>query len=283
MVMKKKGILLCVLIALCAATVVHAQDELHGSVGVTYDTKYVFRGFSLFEGRGGIHPFLDVDLYGTGFGINVIGHEPLSGGNVNCARYDYTLYYRNALLADDPYQTNYMLGWRYYNYPDNPTKGSATSPNADLQELHAIFSWPNIFPEGFVPSYILVKMWPSKSGSFSGTRSNEVPVPGFGGTASGWAHILMLDYAMPVQCPITDEDRTLNWHSELVYNDGVGCAGQNVDNDWTNAVFGVSTDVALQDNLILTPGIYYQITMDKSLLNDDPDETWGSLTIKYLF
>jgi hypothetical protein len=104
-----------------------------------------------------------------------------------------------------------------------------------------------------------------------------------GGTASGWAHIFMLDYAMPIQCPLTDEERTLNWHSELIYNDGVGPAGQNVDHDWSNAVFGVSTDMTLQENLIFTPGIYYQITMDQSVNGNKDDYLWGGFTIKHLF
>ncbi|MHC4679235.1 MAG: hypothetical protein ACYTEK_11100, partial [Planctomycetota bacterium] len=60
---------------------------------------------------------------------------------------------------------------------------------ADLQEAHAIISLPKICPFGTVPSYVLVKLWPSESGSLVGSRA-----PG-SGTASGFAHIFMLDYA----------------------------------------------------------------------------------------
>jgi hypothetical protein len=47
----------------------------------------------------------------------------------------------------------------------------------------------------------------------------------------------------------------LNLHAEAVYNDGVGPNGANVDHDWSNAVFGISTNVDLAQNIVLTPGI----------------------------
>jgi hypothetical protein len=35
-------------------------------------------------------------------------------------------------------------------------------------------------------------------------------------------------------------------------------------------------------NISLTPGVYHQITMDKSI-NDDKDETWAMLSATYKF
>jgi hypothetical protein len=92
----------------------------------------------------------------------------------------------------------------------------------------------------------------------------------------------MLDYGLETTCPITNQPRVWKLHSEVVYNDGVGPAGQNVDHDWSNAVFGVSTDVDLAQNLVFTPAVYHQVTMDKSV-NDDKDETWAALSMKYKF
>ena len=74
----------------------------------------------------------------------------------------------------------------------------------------------------------------------------------------------------------------LETRSEFVFNDGVGPNGANVDHDWSNAVFGVATDFELAENVTLTPGIYHQVTMDKSV-NDDKDETWFTLGVKYEF
>ena len=160
------------------------------------------------------------------------------------------------------------------------------APNASLQELHAILSWPKICPAGIVPTYVLVKMWPSESSSFSGSRSSLLTlmgVPGFGGSASGWAHIFMLDYSFPIEGLIAEmPEHMLNLHTELVYNDGVGPVGNRVDSDWTNAVFGLTTNIDLQENLVLTPGVHHQITMDSSV-NDDKDETWVTLSATYMF
>ena len=102
------------------------------------------------------------------------------------------------------------------------------------------------------------------------------------GTPSGFAHVFMLDYGLPVKGLVPEiPEHVLNLHTELVYNDGIGPAGQDVDHDWSNAVFGVSTDFNLDKNLTLTPAIYYQVSMDKSV-NDD-DELWSTLGLKYKF
>ena len=274
----KKGILVTVVILFATLSVVQAQEgELNGTIDVTYLSKYVWRGFDIYGDKSAIQPSIDLDLYGTGFGINVMGHMANSSEYVNGERWDYTLYYCNSLFEGESYATNYRLGWVNYNYPDQPSEGSAIAPNASLQELQALLSWPNMCPGGVVPSYILVKMWPSESGSFSGTNSPS------GGTASGFIHIFMLDYPITIQGIMPDTaEQVLNLHTELIYNDGVGPAGQNVDQDWSNAVFGISTSFDLGSNLMLTPAIYHQVTMDKSV-NDDKDETWVTAGLSYKF
>jgi hypothetical protein len=276
----KQGVLLTAVMVLAATGLAQAQEgELHGAIDVTYQSKYVWRGFDIYNDKSATQAFVDVDLFGTGFGVNVMGHRANSSGHENGERWDYTLYYQNQVFSGEAYATNYRLSWVYYNYPDNPTKGSPTAPNAALQEAHAILSWPKMCPAGIVPTYILVKMWPSESGSYSGARS---PFPG-AGTASGWAHIFMLDYGLSLKGLVPEiPEHVLNLHTELVFNDGVGPAGQNVDQDWSNAVFGVSTDIDLAENLTFTPGLYYQVTMETSV-NDDQDETWATFGLRYKF
>jgi hypothetical protein len=279
MSMKKQGVLLTAVVLFCATSLIQAQDsELHGSFDLTYQSKYVWRGFTIFGSKGAIQPSLDVDLFGSGFGVNVMGHISTSSGYVNGERWDYSLYYQNMLFPDEAHAMMYRLGWVYYNYPDHPTEGINVigQQNAALQELHSILSLPKLIPVGIVPSYVLVKLWPSDSGSYSGANSP------LGGTASGFAHIFMLDYPLTVGgiLPETPE-QVLNLHAEVVFNDGVGPAGQPVDHDWSNAVFGVSTGVDLAENVTLTPGVFHQISMDSSV-NDD-NETWGTLSMTYKF
>ena len=260
------------LLAIGGVAQAQAQDsDLHGYVDLTWSGKYIWRGFDIYADKSAMHPSVDLNLFGTGLGVNVTGHRANASGFENGERWDYNLYYQNGLFAGEPHAIQYRLGWVYYNYPD------MSSSIADLQELHAILSLPKICPFGTVPSYVLVKLWPSESGSLVGARSPS------GGTASGFAHIFMLDYAWTIGgiVPETPE-QVLNLHAEAVYNDGVGPNGANVDHDWSNAVFGVSTNFDLAQNVVLTPGIYHQITMDTSV-NDDKDETWVTMGLKYQF
>jgi hypothetical protein len=279
MSMKKQVVLLAIVVLFCAMNFAQAQDAgLHGSFDLTYQSQYVWRGFTVYGSKGAIQPSLDLDLFGTGLGVNVMGHIPTSSGYVNAERWDYSLYYQNMLCPDEAHAIMYRLGWVYYNYPDHPTQGvnAVGGQNAALQELHGIVSLPKMCTFGVVPSYVLVKLWPSESGSYSGSKS---PI---GGTASGFAHIFMMDYPLTIGgiLPETPE-QVLNLHAEVVYNDGVGPAGQPVDHDWSNAVFGVSTGFKLTDELVVTPGVYHQISME-STVNDD-DETWATVSMTYNF
>lgn len=274
----KKKIVVSILIGWVMVCAVQAQEEeraLHGQIEVTYLSKYIWRGFDIYGDKSAIQPSIDLDLFGTGFGMNIMSHRANSDGYENGERWDYMVYYGNTLFEGERYATNYRLGYVYYNYPD---MSSHTVNSTDLQEVQAVLSWPNILPiKGLVPSYVLVKLWPSNSGTIVGCNSPST------GTASGWAHIFMLDYGLPLEDISPDLPmQTLNLHTEMVFNDGVGPNGANVDHDWSNIVFGVSTDIDLGHNFVLRPGIFHQITMDDSV-NDDKDETWCGLSAIYKF
>ncbi len=282
----KKAIVLCILFVLGLWGSALAQTgELHGATGVEWTSKYVWRGFEVYGSKSTTHPFVDLDLYGTGFGLNVTGHIPNGSGTFHglgvqqFQRWDYTLYYQNVMFADERYMTAYNIGYVYYNFPHLSATDTTPFPNGiDLQEIHGVLAFPKITGvEGLVPAYVLVKLWPSNHDSFVGDKSP------FGGTASGFAHIFMLDYALKTKCFITNKDRVVNLHGEIVYNDGVGPAGQNVRHTWSNVMFGSSTDFDLGHGLTLTPGIYHNIAMTSTLGNDHKKDTWASLILKKTF
>ncbi len=283
--MKKQGILLAAVVLFCAMGFAQAQEsELHGSVDFTFQSKYIWRGFDVYSDTSAIQPSLDLDLFGTGFGVNVMGHRANSSGFEAAERWDYTLYYQNMLSPDQASALMYRLGWVYYNDPHGHNQ------DADLQEMHAILSLPKIIPAGIVPTYVLVKLWPNSSGSLVASKVDLTTGLPSKGTASGWAHIFMLDYPLTVGGILPDTpEQVINLHTELVFNDGVGPAGQDVDSDWSNLVLGASTGINLTDDIVLTPGVYHQITMDGSL-NSNKDgtkskanETWATLSLTYKF
>jgi hypothetical protein len=273
--MKKNGILLLVAM-LMAAGPAWAQDEvqapdggLHGSIEMQYLSKFIWRGFAVYGDHGALQPAVNLDLYGTGFGVQSQYSMSTSGGYEDARWLRNYLYYRNQAFSDGALPVNYQFGYYYYNFPNN------SCDTIDLQELHGIFSFPTLLPGGVVPTLAIVKLWPAHSGQLNGAGGPP-------GTASGWAFIPMLDYGMPITCPFTGEQRVLNLHYEMVYNDGVSpVPPYDADNDWTNAVFGVSTNINLSESVTLTPAVYYQSSWDDSVNEDD--EFWGGITLSMGF
>ncbi len=268
----KKGILLAAVILLSTAGFAQAQEELSGTIDVTYLSAYMWRGFDKYpgyHGEGAIQPSIDLDLYGTGLGLNVLWSRANTSGFENGEEVDLTLSYSSSLYEYETYATDYTVGWVYYEYPDRPTD------HADMQEFFASFSWPDICPEGVVPSYTILSLWKSESGHPSSTPSattNDI---------SGWMHIFGFSYDLPVEDLLPDlPEQILHLSLAVVYNEGMGAT--LVDHDWSHAVLGVSTDFDLGNDVTLTPGIYHQNTFEQSV-NPDEDITWVSLSVSCPF
>lgn len=270
----KKGILLTAVVLLSTAGFAQAQDELSGTVDLTYLSKYIWRGFALYDSQSAIQASIDLDLYGTGFGLNVLWSRANTNGFENAEEIDLTLSYSSSLFEYETYATDYTVGWMYYNYPDQPTGGSNIDWTSDLQEFFASLSWPEICPEGVVPSYTIIRMWTSESDSFLSRGLSQAGAGGFG----GWLHILGLSYDLPVEDLIPDlPEQILHLSAAMVYNDGV----RGADNDWSHAVLGVSTDFDLGNDLTFTPGVYYQSSWEDTV--NESNELWCSLSVKYAF
>lgn len=267
-------------IVLAVAATVPAQDwegdilpvkgDLHGMLGVTWDSEYVWRGFKIFANKSATHVLGDVNLWDTGFGLSAAGHYPNSSGFDDAVRWDYTAYYQNGLFAGQPYATNFRLGWVLYNHPNTIPEWS------DLQEAHAVVSWPNLLPiKGLCPTYVAAKVWASKSGS----RLVDA--------ADGWFHIFMLDYGFSVQGVLPDiPEHLVRLHGEIVYNGGVDPIGPGIEEQLSHAVFGVATDVKFWNNFTFTPAVYYQIAMERGLKERNggsSEELWASVGLKYSF
>lgn len=267
--MKKEVILLTVVILFSVGTLAQAQEgELSGTYELNYSSRYIWRGFDIYEdNHSAIRPLsLDLNIGDTGLGLQVFWSRAMSSGKENVEEMDVSLYYDNVIYEDETYATNYRLAWGYYGYPDEPRS------ERDFQEFLVSFSWPELCPAGFVPSYTIVRMWASEGGSARNANG-------------GWLHILGIGYDLTVPELVPElPEQVLHLSGSLVYNGGVGAgyaANGTVDHDWSHFLFGVSTDFDLGNNLAFSPGLYYQASMDDSV--NDSDETWVSLSLKYKF
>jgi hypothetical protein len=293
--MRTKVLLAAVVLFGLIAPVLAQEGDLHGDIGYTFDTMYVWRGILVYGHHAASHAFIDLDLYGTGFGFEALGHWANSSGSnpdmlgySNEERWDYSLFYAGAIDPEETHAAMYKVGYRYFNYPSMTSHRRFGPPNdagsIDLQELYAGVGFPKLLGvPGLVPGYVLVKAWPSNSETLVGGSNPN------GGTYSGWAHIFMLDYALPVEGLSSETpEQMLNFHIETVFNDGADPrpGGGYTDSDWTHVVLGVSTDFDLGNSFIFTPGIWYQVTMEDDPLrgvSPDHDMTWANFTLKYKF
>jgi len=291
--LKKEFLLVAVILfgtigSVAVAAEPQAPGELHGDIGFTYNTLHVWRGYLTYGHHSSVQAFIDLDLMGTGFGIdvqtqraNASGSNPDGLGYNNEQRWDYTLHYAGAFEADQTWETRYMVGYRYFNYPE---MDSHTRNSIDLQEMFVGFSFPKLLGiPRLVPGYVLIKGWPSNSDTWVGGRNPNH------GTYAGWGHVFMLDYGLPVS-GLTAEtpEQILNFHVETVYNDGADPrpGGGYTDSDWTHVLFTLSTDFNLGNGMIFTPALSHQITMEDDAtrgVSPDHNMTWASLTVKYKF
>jgi hypothetical protein len=280
--MKKYVLLTAAILFGMVAPVLAADGDLHGTVGVTYDTLHVWRGFVTYGADSATNPFIDLDLFGSGFHLETVYHVANGGGNVNGQRGDYSLYYAGAIDPEGTFATMYKVGYRYFNYPQMSAQHSDQC--VDLQEMYAGFGFPNLLGvKGLVPGYVFIKAWPAMRDTVVGGANPN------GGSYQGLAHVFMLDYALPLEGISSETPKQdLNFHVETVYNNHVDPrpGGAYTSSDWTHVMFGVSTDFDLGGGLIFTPGLWHQITMeDDSNKGVSPDHNinWAELTLKYKF
>lgn len=253
-----KRILLVVVILLIAVNPVYAEDgkQLGVSLDLTYVSKWLSKGVEAYGSRGGFFKAVDVDLYGTGFGVKVAHRSATSGGCVDKERFDFRPYYKGKLFEGESYTTNYNIGVGYEYYTGLDKKRAGTT-----FEWIFKFSWPHLLPGGLIPSYIAHYEYPAGS-----DYSNH--------DVTGWVHRFVLAYNMRV----SELPNPLCLTTDVGYYDGLG----NKGHDWGYFTAGISTKFSITDNLAFVPGLYHQVTLDKSISKHE-DITYTMLSMKYKF
>jgi len=265
--MKQNGVLFVVVTVLAVTCFARAQEgKLGVEVDATWVSKYLWHGFPVFGDQPAFQPSVNLDLYGTGFSLEIWGAFGDSARVETYQELDYTLAYDCRALEDTDYATDIRFNFIFYDFKQW---------GIDKHEVGAGLAWPNIFPNGVVPGYYFGSMWPRKH---YGTGDGYLQ-----GNASGFIHVFSLAYDLTVPgfLPDTDE-QVLNLSADLTYNDGYGARyrGPTADHDWSHSTFAVATDIAVGE-LTFRPAVYYQISMDSSV--NDEDELVTGLSLLYSF
>jgi len=251
-----KRILFVAVVLLSAGSLAPAEKgKLKVALDMTYMSKYMSKGAEAYGQQGALFKTIDLDLYGTGFGVKVKHRNATASGYVDKQRFDYRPYYRNRVFQGMSYATNYNISLGYEHYP-----GLARNKANTTFEWIFAFSWPNIMPKGFVPSYIAYYEYPA------GSNYEHHNI-------TGWVHRFGLGYDLN----LPEIPKPIHLSSEVAYTDGLGGAAH----DWSYATFGISTGFKVTDNLSFVPGIYHQISMDDSVATRDV--TYCILSMKYKF
>jgi len=255
--MNARKILLMTIVVLSLAVPAQAEEKKLGvTFDLTYTSKWMSKGVEAYGQKGGLFKTIDIDLYGTGFGLKVTHRNAISSGYVDKQRFDYRPYFKSRLFEDTSYATDYNISVGYEHYP-----GLARHKANTTYEWVFAFAWPDILLAGCIPSYIAHYEYPAESGE----AYNHI---------TGWVHRFGLSYDLSVPAI----PQALRLSSEVAYTDGLGRASH----DWSYAVFGLSTVLRMGDNISLVPGVYHQITMDDSV-GQRKDITYCKVSLKYKF
>lgn len=255
--MKRILFSVAVLIGFSAIAQAEESKKLGVSFDLTYMSKYINKGGASYGDKGGVFETINFDLWGTGFGVSVGHQSATSSGYVDKQRMNYGVNYGGKFFDGDAYKTVYKINWVYKEY-----YGRARE-EANTQELIFDFSWPELLPvKNLAPYYVACYEYPAGSG-----YENR--------NISGWVHRLGLSYDLVV----SGLKAPVKLTSDIAYNDGYG--GPTKDHDWAYSTFGASTKFNLSKNVAFIPGVYYQISMDDSVNEDD--ELYCRISMKYTF
>jgi len=236
-----------------------AEDKIGVTLDLTYASKWLTKGAQGYQSDGALFKTIDLDFYGTGFGVKTTHRNSTSSGHVDKQRFDYRPYYKGVMFDGQPYVTNYNLSVGYEHYP-----GLARHRSGTTWEWIFAFSWPQLLANGIVPRYTAHYEYAAGTDY---TKQTGADIP------SGWVHRFGLGYDIET----TSLPNPLHLSSEVGYYDGLG--GQV--HDWAYANIGLSTSFDLGKGVRLIPAVYHQISMDKSI-NDD-DVTYVMLSMRYKF
>ena len=258
-----KNMMLVALVVLATGAAWAAEGKLGTDVDIAWASKFIWRGLDVGDNKAAFQPSVNFDLWGSGFSTKIWG--TWLGGPTNGAEWagpteklEYSLTYANSLNKGDAAQLDYALTYTYADYY------TTASEDFDYQDLALTLALPKVHCM-FVPHYTVAYSWSGRPGPTTGWLNSG---------SEGFVHIVGLDYNFEAaELPMT-------LSANAIYNDGT--YGQAVDHDWCAIVWGLSTAFKCPvTGAKVTPGIYYQTSMDDSV--NENDEFWTTISYKFSF
>ncbi|MCH9023130.1 MAG: hypothetical protein IID32_10260 [Planctomycetes bacterium] len=219
-----------------------------------FSSKYMWRGFDLFDDHGAWMPSVDFEL-AEGWGLNVWSAQPFGSGNQKGVEYDYTLSFSNTINEGETDEVEYSVGYIMYQFPNKN--------DLNANEIGIGFSFPSALSGGDLPLVPSVYL-----GKFEGD--------------GGAYYSFRLDWE--VECP--DTGQVFGVYGDVAYNDGMGTyensAGDEFDigSDLSHVSFGISTDVEIMD-ISISPFVNYQMSLEDTINSDD--ELWAGFSTSITF
>jgi len=261
----KNLVLMAILAVLAVAGLARAEaDKITTTLDLSFVSKYIWRGFDLMDDKASWQPSVNFD-FGNGWNVNVFSAWPGASGSsewstVNATNFQYALLYKNS-VDNGGVKTDYTVGYRFFDYID------MASNDADLQEVFVELAWPEVIGNGVVPHYAYYHMWCSEGNGLARK---------FGGPI----HVMGFDYNWTSEC-MPELPMKFSW--DIVYNDGTGSSTTAaVDHDWSHMTYGLSTAMSCPwTGGTVTPGVWFQKSMDDSVNNED--ELYAGLSYSISF
>ncbi len=249
------------LITLALASICHGQTSSESEkLDITFDTtwvsKYIWRGYDIFDDHATIQPSLDIVLPVKGFSLNIFAALPASSGYENFTEADYTLSYSTTFLSEDTSQIDMTVNYIYYDFYKVNSKAVP-----DTEEIGMSIELPNLLTineSALVPSYYIGFLWPHDSN--------------IGIDIAGSYHTFALSYDLRV-C----QDQVLSLSADINYNGGMFGA----EHDFSHSTLGVSTSIELGD-FSISPFLKYQIPIH-DMFDTFNEELYGGLSITCAF
>ncbi len=279
--MKTKVTLLMTVMLLLTAGLVQANwtmDRIDGTFDLTYHSAYMWRGFDVYHGKhgeGAINPSVDLQL-GNGFGLYAEWVRANTSGFEKQERLNATLYYGDIVLDAEPWETDYKVGYTFFNFPNNSYR------DWSMNELFAKASMPQIIGAGVTPYLGAYYAWNTRSG---GPADSE---------AEGWMGQIGVGYDYRIEGVAADiPAMDLNFYGEVWYNSNAwgflrdpnligDRLSDGLGHDWSHYVLGVTTEMPVAEGWNLEPGLHYQHRLNNSLA-ESPNVLWATMGLSYEF